>query len=113
MLIVAREPRESAAPRATPAMDGHCWSRRCTAKTRRDAFAATSALIMPFVQTGILLKGENASETWDPENMKNDDSDIPNENYGVDQKLLVKMVRFSPFWSHFSVFRGFFFSTDL
>lgn len=40
---------------------------------------------------GITLEGANSSEVWDPEH-KNDDADGGNQHFGVDQKLIIKMV---------------------
>ncbi|XP_066592700.1 nucleoplasmin-like protein isoform X1 [Prorops nasuta] len=44
---------------------------------------------------GIILEGANATEVWDPEH-KNDDTDGPNQEFGTDQKLIIKMALLGP-----------------
>lgn len=51
---------------------------------------------------GITLEGPNATEVWDPER-KNDDADGANQHFGVDQKLIIKMVSHCVFFFFFNL----------
>lgn len=51
--------------------------------------------LFPIV-SGVTLEGANSTEVWDPEH-KTDDADGANQQYGADQKLIIKMVSYCMF----------------